>query len=109
VYIHIFMDLESGNLFRYDEYATGFTIVDSGFSFLQGRDFSIQGIQTISGCHTASYTLSLEVKRRLGKTNHSVPSGTEVTKSWPCTFTSPYLSIYVDIFVNYNCVDTRWQ
>jgi hypothetical protein len=111
VYIHIFIDLESGHLFRYGKYATGFTIVDSEFSFLQGRDFSIHGIQTTSGCHTASYPLFLEVKRMLGETNHSVPSGTEVKKSWRCTFTSPYLSIYIDIdiFVNYNWVDTRWQ
>jgi hypothetical protein len=40
VCVCVCIDLESGHLFRYGEYAAGFTIVDSGFSSLHGRDFS---------------------------------------------------------------------
>ena len=108
IFIYLFIYLESGNLFRYGEYATGFTIVDSGFSSLQGRDFSTP---RHSDLFWMPHGLSLDVMRRLRETNHTIPSGTEVKKSWRCTFTSPYLSINIDIdiFVDYNWVNTRWQ
>jgi hypothetical protein len=80
-----------------------------GSVHFRGEMFLLHGIQTFSGCHTALYPLSLEIKRRLRKTNHSISSGAEVKKSWRCTFTSPYLSIDIDIFVNHNWVDTLWQ